>query len=238
MNPSKIAVLVAGCGHLDGAEINETVMTLLALRLQGLKPEAFGINKPLADTLDHLLRQPQLEAPRNGLREAARILRGDICDISHLNPSDFSGLAIPGGFGVAKNFCSFATDGKNAEIQPEIENVLSQFIKLKRPILAVCIAPALVGLVARKLSPPKSFRMTLGLSDNSASQVCREMGHEMVSCPPEACVVDPAHKLVTTPAFMHDTSIETIWPGINKAVSQFSEMISIDPSRSRTELSL
>ena len=31
----KVAVLLAGCGHLDGAEVREAVLTLLALDQQG-----------------------------------------------------------------------------------------------------------------------------------------------------------------------------------------------------------
>lgn len=30
-NPPKVAVLLSGCGYLDGAEVREAVLTLLAL---------------------------------------------------------------------------------------------------------------------------------------------------------------------------------------------------------------
>ena len=35
----KVAVLLAGCGHLDGAEVREAELTLLALDQQGARPQ-------------------------------------------------------------------------------------------------------------------------------------------------------------------------------------------------------
>lgn len=234
MNPSRIAVLVSGCGHRDGAEVNETVMTLLALRLQGFRPVAFALDEPLVDTVHH--RAPYesetQSPPRNALTESGRILRGEILPMTELNPKEFAGLAMPGGFGVAKNFCTFAADGSSAKIHPTVNEVVSSFLAQKKPLLAVCISPALVGLVACKQKPALSLRMTLGDSANPASKIMTELGHTLLDCSSESCVVDPANKIVSTPAFMHEITLDQMWPGIQKAVKLFSDFIVIEPSSS------
>lgn len=34
---AKVAVVLSGCGYLDGSEIHETVLTILALEKQGVE---------------------------------------------------------------------------------------------------------------------------------------------------------------------------------------------------------
>ena len=53
----------------------------------------------------------QMSEKRNVLIESARIAKGDILDLAKVNMNDYCALAIPGGFGVAKNLCSFAIEG-------------------------------------------------------------------------------------------------------------------------------
>ena len=54
---------------------------------------------------------------------------------------------MPGGFGVAKNFCNFAVKGKDMTVFPEIEKILKDFHKNKKPIAAACISPILLAWI-------------------------------------------------------------------------------------------
>ncbi|TKF96605.1 isoprenoid biosynthesis protein ElbB, partial [Vibrio sp. F13] len=98
----KIAVVLSGCGVFDGAEINEVVLTLLALEEQGVDYQCFAPDKPQTHTINHL-QGNEKEQTRNVLEEAARIVRGNVTSLSELNENEFSALIVPGGFGVAKN---------------------------------------------------------------------------------------------------------------------------------------
>ncbi|GMA80461.1 hypothetical protein GCM10025880_68800 [Methylorubrum aminovorans] len=49
----KIAVVLSGCGVFDGAEINEAVLTLLALEERGITYQCFAPDKPQL-TINHL----------------------------------------------------------------------------------------------------------------------------------------------------------------------------------------
>ncbi len=102
--PKKVAVLLSGCGFLDGAEIHEAVLTLLALDQRGASYACCAPNVPQADVLDHLTNKPG-HGQRNVLRESARIARGQIKDLGTISAQDFDALILPGGFGAAKNLC-------------------------------------------------------------------------------------------------------------------------------------
>src|ERR1700677_221756 len=94
-----IAVVLSGCGHRDGAEITESVCTLIAIG------ESLASYKIFAPNIDFTVTDPLTGAKttehRNLLREAARIARGKIDDIVNLHAIDFDALVFPGGFGAA-----------------------------------------------------------------------------------------------------------------------------------------
>lgn len=42
---NKVAVILAGCGYLDGSEIRESVLSLLALESENVKYEIFALDE-------------------------------------------------------------------------------------------------------------------------------------------------------------------------------------------------
>lgn len=229
----QVAVLLAGCGHLDGTEINEAVLTILALRQNGLKPVFFGLNKAQFDYVDHRTGAPSVSFAGSvggasgvvptGIEMASRIVRGQIAPMESLDPSLFSGLVIPGGFGVAKNFCSFARDGAAASLDPIVKQVLEGFVRGKKPVLAVCIAPMLLAILGAQIG--LKMRLTLGALENGAAQAATKLGASLEEAKPSQFVVDADHLVITTPAYMWDTAPEEIFIGISGAAKKFSEWI-------------
>jgi enhancing lycopene biosynthesis protein 2 len=218
----RVALILSGCGSRDGAEIHESVLTALALRLEGFDPKFFSLDLPQAAVVNHITDETQ-KSSRNMLEESARIARGEIDDVKNLDPREFEALALPGGFGVARNLCTFAEEGASAQVNPLIEEKITAFLKSKKPIMAVCIAPALVGLVAKKQG--LSITLTLGPANNGATQAMKSLGHRVEAVSPSSFVADPTHKIVTTPAFMHDTTVDQLWPGIQGAARELAGWI-------------
>lgn len=72
-----VAVIISGCGYLDGAEIFETVFTLLELDKHNVNVKIFAPNKNQHHVINHLTQEKMLEE-RNILVESARIARGKI----------------------------------------------------------------------------------------------------------------------------------------------------------------
>lgn len=61
---------------------------------------------------------------------------------TNLSVSFFSG-----GFGVAKNLSTWATQGKNCTVSKEVEDVLKAFHAAKKPIGLCCISPVLAAKI-------------------------------------------------------------------------------------------
>ncbi len=92
-----IAVVLSGCGYLDGAEIQESVLTLLALDKMGVKIVYAAPDIPQFHTVDHLTGAPVELDSRNVLLESARIARGDIIPLSKLEVKNVDAVIFPGG---------------------------------------------------------------------------------------------------------------------------------------------
>lgn len=216
--PPRIAVLLAGCGHLDGAEVREAVLTLLALDLHGAAFQCIAPNAEQHHVINHVTGQPEPGQSRNILQEASRIARvGQCLDLAEANPADYAALVMPGGFGVAKNHCSFAFDGPQASVRPDVAAFVQAFFAAGKPVGAICIAPALVALTLGKAG--QAATLTLG-NDAGCGAALTALGQHNASTPDAThVVIDEAIKLVTTPAYMFDDArLSDVWRGIEGCV--------------------
>ena len=84
---------------------------------------------------------------RNVLIESARIARGNIEMLSRLSAANFDCLVVPGGFGAAKNLSTFATEGTECRVNPEVSRIVKEFHRANKPIALCCIS----SVIAAKL---------------------------------------------------------------------------------------
>jgi enhancing lycopene biosynthesis protein 2 len=212
----KVAVVISGCGFLDGAEIFETVFTLLELNRNKVEVKIFAPNKLQHQVVNHLTREKMSEK-RNILVESARIARGLIQELSNLKAEDFDALILPGGAGAATNLSDVAFKNEDAKIIEELKEIIIQFHKLSKPIGAICISPALLPLA---LKDQAKVRITLG----EKNVLISKMGAIEETCIANDIVIDHANKLVTTPAFMLGAPLTEIHQGISNLVNKIIEM--------------
>lgn len=216
----KAAVLLAGCGHLDGAEIREAVLTLLALDQHGVDFQCLAPDAPQHHVVDHRTGQPVPGVTRNMLEEASRIARVGQCgDLAKANPGDYDLLLLPGGYGVAKNHCGFAFKGAEADVRPDVAAFVKAFFTAGKPVGAICISPALVALCLA--GQGASADMTLGSGQGTAEALAR-LGQRHRSVPSaREVVIDEALRLVTTAAYMFDDArLSDVWVGIERCVAE------------------
>lgn len=212
----KVAVLLCGSGFKDGSEIRESVGVLWALSEAKVDYQCFAPNDWQRDVINCQTGQALPEEKRNMLVEAARISRGGVQAIDELNCADYDALIIPGGFGVAKSLCTFAFEGAKAAVRTDVKRVVREMADLKKPIGAVCIAPALVGLCF----PDRGLELTLG-AVGEASQELEKLGHRHFATGANECHVDRTNRIVSTPAYMiEDAPLYTIFVGIQKMVQE------------------
>jgi enhancing lycopene biosynthesis protein 2 len=219
-NKKRIGVLLCGCGHRDGSEIHESTLALLAIDLAGAEAICMA---PGGDTLmvrDHL-NGAEVHEKRSMLLESARIARGNIRFASQLGAKDLDALIIPGGQGTALNLSTFLIDGAKCRVNADMQRLVGEMTRAKKPIGAICIAPA---TLARTLQIEGiSARITCG-TDEQISNSIEDMGHEHEQCAAIDCVIDSERKIVTTPAYMNAKSIGEVWQGIEKLVHAVIEM--------------
>lgn len=212
-NRKKVAVLLNGCGHRDGSEIHEAVLTLLAIEEEGADWEAVALNLDQAAVLNHLDGTvDRAGSSRNMLKESARIARGRIKNLLDVNPNEYAALIIPGGNGTAANLCNFATAGKDMVVQKDVAQLLRSFHASGRPIGAICISPMLIASVFGK----SGVKITLGETEGPAPEAAAHMGARLRRCGAKECVIDPELKIVTTPAYMLNAGVADIAQGIRQ----------------------
>jgi len=218
----RVAVCLSGCGFLDGAEIHESVLTLLAIDQAGAMAVCCAPDVPQAGVVNHLTQKPG-EGSRNVLVESARIARGEIKNVRDVRAAEIDALIFPGGFGAARNLCTFATDGANCTVNADVERLASDVLAARKPIGAICIAPAMLArIVGRKDLHPK---MTIG-TDKATAAALNQMGAQHCDCPVTEMVVDERHKIVTTPAYMLGRGPAEVFEGIRKLVGEVLRLTS------------
>ncbi|MDT8418988.1 MAG: isoprenoid biosynthesis glyoxalase ElbB [Desulfuromonadales bacterium] len=218
---AKVGVVLSGCGVYDGSEIHEAVCTLLALDRAGAEAVCMAPNIEQA-VVNHLSGEEETGSTRNVLEESARIARGNISDIAAVSAADLDALIFPGGFGAAKNLCNFASKGPDCEVNPEVARLVREIVAAKKPLAAVCIAPA---LISRILGDDRvAHKLTIGTDEGTAGAL-KTMGSEHVACPATGFVVDEENKLVSSPAYMSAGSIREVAEGVEKTVQELLKMI-------------
>ena len=213
-----ICVLISGCGFLDGAEIHESVLSLLYLTQSGATYQVAAPHKQQMHVVNHHTGEVAEGETRMVHEEAARIARGAVLNLGDVDVSSFDGLMIPGGFGAAKNLCDFAINGPQGTMDPSVEKLIQDFHQAQKPIGAVCIAPAVLALALKKGT------VTIG-NDAGTAEAIVTLGAQHQNKDVTEAVVDAENKIVTAPAYMYGSaSIAQVAQGIEKTVNALISM--------------
>ncbi len=216
-----IGVLLSGSGVNDGSEIHESVIAMLALDRAGAEMLLMAPNIDQMHVINHYTGQ-EMDEFRNVLVESARIARGNIKDMAEVSGSDLDALIIPGGFGVAKNLSDYAMSGAECSINPDVYRLISEMLILKKPIGAICIAPAMMAKILAEQN--QSATMTIGKDETTAKDI-EAIGSTHKECFVEEIVIDEENNIVTTPAYMDAKNISEAADGIEKLVKQIILMV-------------
>ena len=225
----KIGLLLSGCGVYDGAEIQEAILAMLAIEEAGATVIGISINKDQHHVINHTNGEVTKES-RNMLVEAARITRGIIYDISKISPADIEALVIPGGFGSAKNFSSWAFDGPDGTILPEVKLLIVNMIKVGKPIAAICVSPILISLALKdtSLNPILTLGTTLEKSPYDIANFnegIKKNGGEFIEIGLNEITVDEKLKIVCSPCYMQEATMSDIRKSTQLAINRLIQLI-------------
>jgi len=213
----KIAVVLSGNGVYDGAEIHESTLTMLAIARHGAQYQCFAPNINQAHVVNHLTGEEMSEV-RSVLVEAARIARGNIKPLAEYIAADFDAIIFPGGFGAAKNLCTFAFDGVDCVVIPEAEKAIRDTIAANKPVGALCISPVLITKVLGDV------KVTIGDDEGTVDAIIN-MGGTHKNTTHGEIVFDKKYKIVTSPCYMLDATIDQIADGAENVVEKVLELV-------------
>lgn len=205
----KIAVILAGCGRMDGSEIHESVLTLLSIQQAGASYQCFSLDLAQDHVTNHLTNE-NVHEKRNMLVESARIARGDVVELNKINIDEFDGLIIPGGNGIAANLFTLAQDGAEFKVNGVVANIARKFTQASKPVGFICIAPVMIPAIY-----DFPVNMTIG-TDRGTAEIVTARGAIHHDRQVNEICVDEEHKIVSTPAYMLANSIVGAYSGISK----------------------
>ncbi len=216
-----VGVILSGCGFLDGAEIQESVLTLLALGKAKATVRCMAPDVEQRHVVDHLTGRETAER-RNVRAEAARIARGAVEDIAAVRGEELDALILPGGYGAAKNLSDYAVNGAQCRVHPEVSRLIREMLGARKPIGAICIAPVVLSRVLQDAGIHAT--LTIG-NDQATARDIATMGNRHRPAPVTDIVVDRKNRIVTTPAYMLGPGIAPVATGIEKAVKEVLGMV-------------
>jgi enhancing lycopene biosynthesis protein 2 len=228
----RVGVLLSGCGVFDGSEIHEAVSILVALDRRGAEIICIAPSIPQAEVINHVTKAPTREK-RNVLEESARIARGKIRDLKQVSADDIDALILPGGFGAAKNLCTFAVEGAECDVQPDVARIFKEMHAAKKAIGLACISPVVAARVfgEMKLHP----RLTIG-SDQTTAAAIHAMGGQHHHVGPTDAYVDEDNRLVSSPCYMNDVGPWIVFQGAERLVEEVLRLAGDQSSLIRSHL--
>jgi len=217
MSRKKFAVILSGCGVFDGSEIHEATLTLLAISKLNCDYDIYAPDIEQYHVINHLTGEVMNEK-RNVLVESARIARGKIQPLKKLDMTQYDALVLPGGYGAAKNLSTFAIDGENMKVLPEVEKAILSAAKHNKVIGAFCISPVILSKVLGNIA------LTIG-KDINLAKTLENWGSKHVNTSHTEVAVDPDNKIVTSPCYMLESSIAQIYDGIENSIRAMLKMM-------------
>lgn len=221
-----VAVVLSGCGVYDGSEITEAVGVVIALSQAGLSYTFYAPDRAQMHVVDHAHGGESNET-RNILNEAARIARGDIRPLAELDATQHCAIVFPGGFGAAKNLTTFIKDGKDAVLYDDVLAAVRPFVQQKKPIVALCAAPLVQGLIARD-EGLSGVRITFGsyAEGQAMADALASWGQSHVETPVDQACADVEHRFVSAPAYMYGAATPAeVFASCQAAVSALKSLL-------------
>ena len=218
---AKVGVMLAGCGAQDGAEIHESVITLLALDRAGAEVQIMAPDMDQFHVINHF-NGDTMEPARNILVESSRIARGNIVPAATVSGDQFDALIFPGGTGMAKNIFDYAMTGPGCTVISDVERLAQEIIEASKPLGAICIAPVMVAKVLQNMG--RGGKVTGGCDEQIIADI-QSMGIETEQAGAGEIVVDEENKIVSTPAYVEAKSIKEAATGIEKLVAKVLQLI-------------
>ena len=224
-----IGLLLSGCGVYDGAEIQEAIFSMLAIEEIGATVVPISIDQEQNHVINHLTGEVTGEK-RNMMVEAARITRGNVSEINSIDISTLDAVVIPGGFGSAKNFTTWAFDGPAGTINDAVKKFILAMHGAKKPILALCVSPVVVAKAFENSGV--STTLTIGSSTSPSPYTISDFEAGIVATGAKTeqanlgeVALDEENKIISAPCYMMEASLLDVKNNISNAINVLKSIL-------------
>ncbi|XP_014611864.1 PREDICTED: ES1 protein homolog, mitochondrial-like [Polistes canadensis] len=224
----KIAIILSGCGNLDGTEISECMSATFHICEKGMIPKFYAPDMDICEVIDHYTKEPDCNSPpRNALVESARLSRFSIQPLCECEACHHAGLVLPGGFGAVRTLSDFASKGCDCTVIPDLEKLIQDFSCGKKPIGAICITSVLLARVLQ------GVKITLGKDCSQddwpyaeAISIAKQMGAKVEMKDVKGVTRCKKYNVFSTPAWMYKRgTYAEINAGIGKLITMLKKCI-------------
>ncbi len=226
LKKKKFAIILSGCGGMDGTECHEAISLMIAIKQAGVNYVCFAVNdyqKHVIHAIDKSFKNTIDNEKRNMLIESRRLNHGIVYDIKKLSVNQFDALIFPGGYGTGislSNFiiCSNGVCKKNIHysVRSEIKEIIRQFNEDGKPIFAGCMAPVLIN------GSLTGVKIMMDAGEYTKDIIEKHKNTYKICNSGEICI-DKKNKIVTAPFYMAiETGVDIIF---NESVKSIKEIL-------------
>ncbi|ART63789.1 isoprenoid biosynthesis glyoxalase ElbB [Kushneria marisflavi] len=215
----RVAVVISGCGWLDGTDVQEMTMVLLRLDQLGLEWSCFAPDVVQHHVIDHTSGEPMDSVNRHAMVESCRMVHERIYPLDKLQAKEFGAVIIPGGHGAINQLSDFAVSGSSMQVLEQLVGQLYEFHESRKPIALVGMAALLVPRLFEQAIP-----VTLGQSAELSGTISA-MGGLHKSAGVGEIVVDIEHRVLTTPGWLMGKRPSDVAQGIFKLVERVNTLM-------------
>ena len=227
-NKKRIAIILSGCGGMDGSETHEAISLMIAIKNEGADYECFALNENQKYVINGNAKlgiKQQTNETRNMLFEAGRLNHGMVDDLKNLDVNAFDGLVFPGGYGTGTSLSNFINCNDdvckrnfNYKVRDEIKNIICAFHSQQKPIFAGCLAHILVN------GSLKGITIMMDEGKYTAEAVENNGNCYETKTAGEICI-DEKNKIITAPFYMTPkVAIDVIFDESVKAIKALIKM--------------
>lgn len=176
----RVAVLMAGCGYLDGVDIQEAVSIMLHFGERDIAVTHFTPYGNMENIYNHSTRELDKKEYRVFEKESTRITRLKPVNAKAFKANDFDALVIPGGLGWFRNTSNLEQeqlDLTDFESNEDVNRMIKEFHALQKPIFTTSTGVGAVGIaLSKRNGGPGLKHYTLG-NEGSYGELLKKLGN-------------------------------------------------------------
>lgn len=223
MSKLPVGIVVAGCGVTAGSDPYEVAWVTYHLEKHTLPWQFLAPQHSISETSQREL----LAKASSSWIGAQQITRGKVLALEQIEARQLSAIIVPGGPGILTILAKMPSDSE-IEIHNEFKNLVRNLYRRKKPIGGIGAGGLLISAA---LFHPQEHTPTITLGKDARWIALLEArGGIHVPVRSDEVVIDEKNRIVTTPGFAADDSLQMVERGIGNLVKVLQQFLT-EPAR-------